>query len=293
MLKEMPYFLHDVMFKIVFGSKGSELPLRALLNALLDLRGPDRIASVRIINPGLDKAHLEERGALLDVRARDEQRRQYNIELQVRRDPVFFDRSVYYTSRHHGGQLMKKQNFDRLAPTVFVGLLDYNAFPGDPALHKSFSLLCKESGEPLTEKLTLHYFQLRRLGKAPPTNIATPAEAWLSLLKFGHLYVPGVVPLPVEIMREEGVAMAIDRLKKARSSEEARAWAESRDKAERTHLTAVSQARKEGLKKGRGEGQRSEKVNTARRLIARGCDDTFIAETTGLTPAEIVALRKH
>lgn len=107
--------------------------------------------------------------------------------------------------------------------------------------------------------------------------------------------------------------MAIDRLKRARESEEARAWAESYDKAERTRLTGLSQARKEGLEQGRKQGRKqglkegrergieegqflgehSHKIKTARRLIARGCDDAFVAEISGLTAAEIEELRNR
>ena len=68
---------NDVVFKFVFGSKGSEEPLRALLNALLE-RGPDeRIQQVEIINPGLGRDHLDDKAVVLDVRARDEKRGLY------------------------------------------------------------------------------------------------------------------------------------------------------------------------------------------------------------------------
>ena len=61
---------NDVVFKFVFGSRGSEEPLRALLE-----RGPDeRIQQVEIINPGLGRDHLDDKAVVLDVRARDEKR---------------------------------------------------------------------------------------------------------------------------------------------------------------------------------------------------------------------------
>lgn len=290
--KDNRFFLHDVMFKIVFGSQDSEAPLRAMLNALLDRHGPDRIEKVQFLNPGLDKNHIEERGAFLDVRVEDERRRQYNLEVQICRDPFFVERTLYYDSRLYGDQLVKSEGFDHLSPTVLIGLLGFIAFPRNKELHSSFSLRNDKTGARLTDHLTLHYFELPRLGKVPPTTVATPAEAWLAVLKFGHLYVPGVVPLPVEIMREEGVAMAIDKLKKARESREARQWAEMYDKAERTRITNLSVARKEGLKEGIAQGERINALATARRLIARGDNNDAIADVTGLDTAEIEALRK-
>ena len=282
--KDNRFFLHDVMFKIVFGSNDSEVPLRAMLNALLDRHGSDRIETVHFLNPGLDKSHVEKRGVFLDVRVQDETRKQYNLEVQVRRDPFFVERTLYYDSRLYGDQLVPTEGFDLLSPTVLIGLLGFIAFPDNNALHSTFSLRNDKDGRRLPNHLTLHYFELPRLGRVPPRRIATPAEAWLNLLKFGHLYVPGVKPLPVEIMKEEGVAMAIDKLKKARESREARQWAEMYDKAERTRITNLSVARK--------EGQQDKALEVARRLIARGETNDAISDITGLTQAEIAALRK-
>lgn len=79
--------LNDVLFKIVFGSPNSEPVLRALLNALLGYTGEDRIASLSVLNPTLDKEYLYEKGSTLDIRARDLKNQQYNIEVQLGATP--------------------------------------------------------------------------------------------------------------------------------------------------------------------------------------------------------------
>jgi len=45
-----------------------------------------------------------------------------------------------------------------------------------------------------------------------------------------------------------------------------------------------------GIEKGIERGERVEKVSTARRMKARDCDISFIAEMTGLTSEEIEKL---
>ncbi|NDD29119.1 MAG: Rpn family recombination-promoting nuclease/putative transposase [Proteobacteria bacterium] len=96
---------HDVVFKFVFGSKGSEEPLRALLNALLERRPGERIEQVEIMNPGLGGAHLDDKHIILDVRARDERRGAYNIEVQVASERHFEKRATYYLTKIHAEQL--------------------------------------------------------------------------------------------------------------------------------------------------------------------------------------------
>lgn len=96
-----PGLLNDVLFKIVFGTHNSEPVLRALLNALLGLSGTERIADLVILNPTLRKEYLADKGAILDVKARDHRGRQYNIEVQlsagIRADYV--KRTIFYLAR--------------------------------------------------------------------------------------------------------------------------------------------------------------------------------------------------
>ena len=46
-------------------------------------------------------------------------------------------------------------------------------------------------------------------------------------------------------------------------------------------------------REGRVEGQVEERKATAVRLMAKGMDDGFIAEVTGLSPEEIARLRRE
>ncbi|KAF1079075.1 MAG: hypothetical protein GQF41_4621 [Candidatus Rifleibacterium amylolyticum] len=50
---EVKYFglTNDLLFKIVFGSKGNEKLLAFMLNALLSLKGSQQIEELEILNP--------------------------------------------------------------------------------------------------------------------------------------------------------------------------------------------------------------------------------------------------
>ncbi len=79
-----PGLLNDIMFKIVFGTEQGLPVLRALLNALLGLRGDLKIVDLELLSPGHEKEYLLEKNPILDVKARDGRGRQYNIEVQLR-----------------------------------------------------------------------------------------------------------------------------------------------------------------------------------------------------------------
>jgi len=56
---EVKYFglTNDLLFKIIFGSKGNEKLLALLLNALLSLKGSQQIEELEILNPICVKRH--------------------------------------------------------------------------------------------------------------------------------------------------------------------------------------------------------------------------------------------
>ena len=64
-------FLNDIVFKMIFGKQANEALLRALINALLELDSRDRITSLQIVNPHLDREYPDHKEPVLDVRARD------------------------------------------------------------------------------------------------------------------------------------------------------------------------------------------------------------------------------
>ena len=109
-----PSLLNDILFKIVFGSDRSEFILRPLLNALLGLTGPQRILHLHVTNPTLPKAYFQDKGVILDVSARDEAGRRYNIEVQLRSKDDYIQRSLYYLARLFSQQLKKGKAYDRL-----------------------------------------------------------------------------------------------------------------------------------------------------------------------------------
>ena len=304
---------NDVVFKIVFGSKGSEAPLRALLNALLD-RGPgERIEQVKIISPGLDRDHLDDKHVILDVRARDQRRGAYNIEVQVASERYFQKRATFYLSKLHSRQLRKGEQYGQIAPSVGICLLDHIRFPERENLHSTYLLRERQHGDVLTGDLQLHFIELPKFAKRDVNDLCTPAEHWLHLLRFSHEYRRGGVPLPEKLMAEDGVAMAYDKMKRAQSREDVRGWVEMREKGHHDFVSGLAGAREdgvlEGLQRGREQGLQEGRQQgleqgmdlgsvgarreTARRLLSEGLDVALVARSTQFSEAEVEALRNE
>lgn len=288
---KQPSLLNDILFKIVFGSESSEPVLRALLNALLHLEGEQRILELVILNPNIDKEYLSEKGPILDVKARDEAGRQYNIEVQL--NPglgEYIARSVYYTTKFFCEQLQRGDDYNSLRRTVSISLLDFVLFPETQELQSRFSLLEFKQLFPLTDLLELHYIEFPKFQADKPRNLKTRFERWLHVLKFSDLY-DQYHDLPEVLAQEEGISMAIDSMRKAYAKDEYRELIEAREKAERDRVSGLSQARREGMEIGEKRGEKREKLSLATRLLQDGFDKEKVSLLTGLSLEEVEQLK--
>ena len=164
-----PGILNDVLFKIVFATEAGKPILQALLNALLDLNGPQKIVSLELINPISEKEYIDEKGPILDLKARDNSGRQYNIEVQL--NPGLGDyiqRSIYYTSKFYSEQIRRGESYDDLLKTISISLLDFNFFPKSKAVHSTFRLWEKDQ-----DFAQLHHVELRKFSPSKPQELKT------------------------------------------------------------------------------------------------------------------------
>jgi len=129
---------------------------------------------------------------------------------------------------------------------------------------------------------------VRLLSRVPEDQVG-PLLDWVSAV------------LGSRLPAEEGPAL-LGRLKEVRSGEEAEEvatnfermldrWLEKTER--RGWEKGLKEGRKKGREEGRVEGQVEERKATAVRLMAKGMDDGFIAEVTGLPPEEIARLRQE
>jgi len=87
----------------------------------------------------------------------------------------------------------------------------------------------------------------------------------------------------------------VKELKRVNSDERTRAILEQRDKEERIRITQINEAlrqgREDGLKQGLRQGRDEERVSVVMNMLGEGLDIALISKVTGLSHAEIEALK--
>ncbi len=172
---------NDVAFRKIFGNRKKTHILISFLNAVLQLEGKQCIVSVKLEDPYQFPRVAGEKSSILDVRATDGDDRQFVIEMQVT-EPASFDKRVqYYASRDYSMQIDRGENYKKLKPTVFIGILDFNYFGGKDYL-SYHSLLDEKTYESKLKDLRFAFIELRKFKKSEK-QLVTLIDKWTYFIK--------------------------------------------------------------------------------------------------------------
>ena len=113
----------DCVFKALLGAEHNRGLLIHFLNALLgnDLSAP--ITEVTILNPYNEREFRSDKLSIVDVKARDQAQRPYQIEIQLLNRPDLPERILYGWANLYRGQLKKGDGYDLLKPAYSLWLL--------------------------------------------------------------------------------------------------------------------------------------------------------------------------
>jgi predicted transposase/invertase (TIGR01784 family) len=110
----------DYAFKHVFGREQSKPALISLLDAILQPAAGQNITNLELLNPFNDKEALDDKLSILDIKARDQSGRQFNVEMQMLAYGDFRPRALYYWSRLYQQQLEAGDDYSAFRPTIAV-----------------------------------------------------------------------------------------------------------------------------------------------------------------------------
>lgn len=289
----------DFAFKQVFGKEGNEPILLAFLNAALQLPKEKRLSSVEILNPEINREHIEDKASVLDIHAKTEQGEHVNIEIQLANKFDMEKRTLYYWSRIYSAQMQKGMPYTELAKTITINILNFRFLRETERFHTTFHLYEDQEQFPLTDVMEIHFMEIPKLMDKWEQRAVNPhdneLERWLLLLEADD---------HEEIRKElEAIAMRDPVMKRAFDewedlSRDEKKWVEyeSRRKAILDEMAAVREAeirQQKAREEGLAEGERQKAMEVAKNLLAMDMSVEVIAKATGLSAEEIEQLKKQ
>jgi predicted transposase/invertase (TIGR01784 family) len=155
---------NDVAFRKIFGNDKKKVILISFLNAVLGLEGQDRVKDVTLLNPFQLPRIAGEKSSIIDVKATDEKGSTFIVEMQVAEPAGFDKRVLYYTSKDYAGQINIGEEYPKLRPVYFIGILDFNYLPGKYYL-SSHLIVDEETGECVFRDMKFRFIELKKFNK--------------------------------------------------------------------------------------------------------------------------------
>ena len=171
----------DCVFKALLGKEENSNLLVHFLNAVLGAELSEPIVSVVIINPYNDKEFLDDKLTIVDVKAKDERGRLYQIEIQLDYFSYLPARMLYTWSDVYSQQLQSGEKYYKLNPTYSIWLLAENAIKHDDQYIHRYKFR-DEAGVPLIEHGGIWLFELEKFNAQVIDN---EQARWLRFFKEG------------------------------------------------------------------------------------------------------------
>ncbi|MDR0384462.1 MAG: Rpn family recombination-promoting nuclease/putative transposase [Prevotellaceae bacterium] len=241
---------NDLPFKRVFGEH-PEL-LKSFLNALMPFEEGKYIESLEYLPAEQVPDNPAKKSSIVDVRCKDNNGRQFIVEMQMYWNTSFSNRMVFNASKAYVRQLDKGEHYELLQPVYGLGIINDIFDNKTPEYYHHYKTVnCKNS----TDVIKGLEFVLVELPKFKPASIAEKKMniLWLRFLKEieDSKYIE---PAP-ELMEDEHIRKAIELCEEgAYTDAEMYAYDRYWDMI-RTEKSVHSNILKQGLTKGEEIGR--------------------------------------
>ncbi len=170
----------DCVFKALLGSQANRDLLVHFLNAILGPDLPHPIAQVEILNPYNEREFLTDKLSIVDVKARDDRDRLYQVEIQLLTHKDLPARILYAWTDLYSQQLQSGQGYGMLRPTYAIWLLGEDLLSGTGYAHRY--RLRDDHGRALLDHGGIY---LLELNKFAAERVETEQERWLKFFRDG------------------------------------------------------------------------------------------------------------
>jgi len=259
---------NGIAFRKIFGNQNKKEVLISFLNAVLDFEENHQITDVTILNPYQLSKFRDGKATIIDVKAKDQNDREFIVEMQVADALGFSKRVLYYTSQGYVSQIERGEFYDKLNPTIFIGILDFG-ISKNPKYICRHRILDVETGERIMEDMEFNFIELPKFNVAKK-DLKSLVEKWVFFIK--------------EAENLEVIPAEIDDLGLITAFEEANIQTWSQEEIDAYDYAGLRETEDRlRLEKARKE----EQLKIARQMKIKAMDVNTISEITGLTVGEI------
>ena len=176
---EMDFRLtNDYLFRIIF--QENEEALKGLLAAILHLKSED-IRSTVIENPIQPGASLSEKEYRMDILLTLNNNQRIDLEMQVKNEGDWRNRSLMYMSREYGRSLKRGEVYKDAVSMHQIGILSFDLFEDHPEFCGTYMMKNVEDGYTYNSNFKLTVVQLGQINRATKEDEESGLVKWAKL----------------------------------------------------------------------------------------------------------------
>ena len=172
-------FTNDYIFRAAL--QKDAVILKGLICSMLHMQ-PDEIKSLTITNPITLGQHIDSKEFILDICLILNDDTHIDLEMQVRNENDWSDRSLSYLCRNFD-QLSKGEDYNASGTAIHIGFLDFSPFSDAPEFYVTYKLLNVKSCQAYTSKFVLNVLDLTHIELATEEDKAYGIDSWARLFK--------------------------------------------------------------------------------------------------------------
>ena len=281
---------NDYAFKRLLGSEENKPLLQDLLECILDL-SPEDVSELELMDKELIKEDLSDKTGILDVKLQLTNGTVIDIEIQSSWNASFVKRTLFYWAKMYTADFKAGESYDSLHKCITINIIA-EPFPLNKAVHSQYLLQEKEKHTMLTDVLEIHFLDLQAAKRLKEERKSQRSRLinWLKFIGTSDKEERQMLATTSPILK-----MLNEKIDVLTLSPVERKLYESRMKL-KSDIATISESqfnagRQEGKSLGLAEGSRQAKLETARILKQLGDSTQKIVQATGLTPAEVEAIK--
>lgn len=282
---------NDVAFRKIFGNEAKKIVLISFLNSVLSLKGDRCIIDLEFRNTFQLPRIAGLKSSIIDVKVKDQSGTTYIVEMQLSEVTGFDKRVQYYVSKEYASQIEKGDNYSKLTPVVFIGILEFEYFDGENYLTEHLIINTKTQKNELKD-INFNFIELPKFNKELK-DCKNLIDKWIYFIKNAENLE--VIPPNVD---DEGLKEAyILSDKHGWSKDELESYdyflmreQDERGRVELAVNKAVKKAVKQAEEKAQEKAEKRKTLEIAKNLKLAGIDKKIIVNVTGLIPEEIEKL---
>ncbi|BBJ31148.1 hypothetical protein RAS_02570 [Rickettsia asiatica] len=266
-----------LVFKKLFGVEENKDLLISLINSVVSEE--DKVVEITLLNPYNFQNFQTDKLSILDIKAKNQDGKRFNIEIQISDDLHYDKRILYYWSKVYAEQMQQGFPYSQLTKTIAIHILNFEIIAAAENYHNVFHIMENKSKNKYFHDFEIHTLELTKFTSDSDElkdiigKVKNSLDRWLAFLSRNDLLSKDNLP---EELDDIHIKKALEVMEIMSFNETERVAYEDHLKWFRDKYSVIESAKEEGLmegiaegfKKGIEKGEKDKTIQVAKEMLA-------------------------